>query len=76
MYQFATAQETSTSELAVFFQKFQKTVHALRVNETKVTARNAFIGNLFALESKKKSKNDKRTFFGDFLLIFELSVNT
>ena len=59
MYQFATAQQTSTSELAVFFQKFQKTVHALRVNETKVTARDAFIGNFFALESKKKSKMTK-----------------
>ena len=45
-----------------FFKiKKKKTVRALRVNETKVTLRNAFIGNLFALKSEKESKNDERT---------------
>ena len=63
MYYFAVAQETSTAKLAAIFQKFQKTVRSPRVNETKVTSRNAFIDNLFALENNKKSKKDKRTLF-------------
>ena len=33
-----------------------KKVHTLGVNETKVTWRNAFIDNLFALESEKEPK--------------------
>ena len=44
------------AKLAAFFQKFWETVHALRANETKVTSRNAFVGNIFALESEKNSK--------------------
>ena len=38
-------------------------VHPLKVNKTKVTLRNAFIDNLFALESEKELKNDERTLF-------------
>ena len=36
---------------------------ALRVNETKVTSKNVFIVNLFALKSDKEPKNQERTFF-------------
>ena len=54
MYQFAAAQQTSTAKLAATFQNFQKTVRTLRVNEIKVTSRNAFIDNVFALESEKE----------------------
>ena len=50
-------------------------MRALRVNETKVTLRNAFIDNIFALESEKQSKNDERTLFGDYPKILDLSVN-
>ena len=50
-------------------------MRTLRVNETNVTSRKAFIDNLFALESEKESKNDKRTFFGDCPWIVDLSVN-
>ena len=50
-------------------------MRALRVNETKVTSRNAFIDNIFALESEKESRNDERTLFGDYLRIFDLAVN-
>ena len=50
-----------TGKLLAFFQIFLETVRALWVNETKLTFRNAFIFNLFALESKKESKKDKRT---------------
>ena len=32
------------------------------VNETKVTSRNAFIDNVFALEIEEESRNYKRTF--------------
>ena len=53
MYWFAAVQQTSTAKLAAFFQKLKKAVRALRVNESKVTSRNTFIDNLFALESEK-----------------------
>ena len=33
-------------------------MRALRVNESKLTSRNAFIANFFALESEKESKYD------------------
>ena len=70
MYEFAAVQQTSPAKLPAFFQKFEKTWRALGVCETKVTSRNAFTVNLFALKSekkkkkkKKKSKNDEMTFF-------------
>ena len=63
MYQFAAVQQTSATKLAVFLKKMLKIVCALRVNETKVTLRNAFIDNLFALESQKEPKNNERTLF-------------
>ena len=50
-------------------------MRALRVNETRVTSRNAFIDNPFALEHEKEPKNDERTFFRDFPRILDLSVN-
>ena len=56
-------EQTSAVKLAVFFKKLKKLVHALRVTETKATSRNAFIDSLFALESKRASKNDEKTFF-------------
>ena len=35
-------------------------MHAPSVNETKVTSRNAFIGNPFALECHKEWKNNQK----------------
>ena len=49
-------------------------MRALRVNETKVSSRNAFIEIFFSLELEKESKNDKGYFFGDNPLIFDLHV--
>ena len=43
-----------------FFQK-NKTVLSLKVNETKLTLRNVFILDLFALGSEKESKYNERT---------------
>ena len=37
-------------------------MRALRVNQTKITSRNGFIANVFALKSDKESRNDKKTF--------------
>ena len=54
MYYCPPAERTGTAKLPAIFQKFQKTVWALRNNETKVTLKNAFIDNLFALESEKE----------------------
>ena len=52
-------------------------MRALRVNKPNVTLRNAFIDNVFALESdKKKSRNDEGTLFWDYPRIFDLAVNT
>ena len=50
-------------------------MHALGVNETKVTSRNAFIDNLFPLESGKESENDKTIHFSDYAQIFDLVDN-
>ena len=50
-------------KLAAFFKKNFEIVRTLRVNETKVTSRNAFIEKLFVLECEKESKNDERTLF-------------
>ena len=47
----------------------------LKFNETKFTSRNAFIDNLFALESEKEFKIDEGTLFGDCPQIVDLSVN-
>ena len=49
------------AKLPATFQIFLKTVRALRVNESKLTSRNAFIFNFFALESEKDFKKDERT---------------
>ena len=46
-----------------FTEKFKKNSAAIKVNETKITSRKAFIVNLFALNCEKKSKNDKITLF-------------
>ena len=69
------AQQTSTAKLAAFFQKFKKTVCALRVNETKVTLINNFIDNLFTIKRKKESKNDRKALFRDYPRILDLDVN-
>ena len=38
-------------------------MHVLRVHETKLTLRKAFIGNLFALKGEKEPKNDETNLF-------------
>ena len=63
MYCFFPAQQASTEKLATFFQKIQKRVYALRVNEISITSSNTLIENIFALESEKDSKNDERSLF-------------
>ena len=40
-------------------------MRTLRVNETKVTPRNAFIANGYELQSEKKSKKEEKTLFRD-----------
>ena len=57
-----------------FLENFKK-LHAPRVNETKVTSRNAFIVIFFVLESGKESKNKEKTLFWDYPWILDLSVN-
>ena len=74
MYKFA-AQQTSVAKMPAFFQKFKKTVRALRVDETKVTSRNTFFVNVFALRSDKESKNNERTLFQDCPWSLDLSHN-
>ena len=56
-------QQISRAKLATFFQKLLKIVHTSSVNETKVTLRNAFIDNLFALEVMKNQKMTKEPSF-------------
>ena len=40
-------------------------MRAVRVNETKLTSRNAFIVNLLALQNENKAKYDQNTLFWD-----------
>ena len=40
-------------------------MRALRVNESKLTSTNAFVFNIFALESENESKDDQKTLFLD-----------
>ena len=68
-------QQTSTAKLAAFLKIFQKTVRVVRVNETKPPSRNAFLVDLFALESQKGSRNDERTLFWDSSRSLDLSLN-
>ena len=49
-------QQISAVKVPAFFQKVLKRVRALRVDEIKLNSRNAFISNLFALESEKNKK--------------------
>ena len=53
--------ERRTKELS--FGGFSRSLD-LSLNETKLTTRNAFIFNLFALESEKESKKTKEPFLG------------
>ena len=52
------------SEITVIFSRKQNTVRSLKVNETKLTLRNVFILDLFALGGEKESKYNERTLFG------------
>ena len=67
--------QTSTGNVALYFQNFLKTVHALRINETNFILRNIFIDNVFALESENESRNDEESLFLDYLWIPYLAVN-
>ena len=66
MYYSDAAQQTSTVKLAALFQNFQEIVWTLGVSITKVTSRNAFIDNVFTLESEKKIRNFETNFFLDY----------
>ena len=46
-----------------------------KVNEAKLTTRNAFINNISELKDIKQPENDEETLFWDFLGSPELSVN-
>ena len=65
---------TSIGKLTSFFQK-NKTVRSLKVNETKLTLRNVFILDLFALGGEKESKYNEKTPFWGSLQKLDLSVN-
>ena len=54
----------STTKVAAFFQKFQNTVCALKVTETRPTSACVFILGIFALEGERESKYDEKHYFG------------
>ena len=47
----------------------------LPLNETKLPSRNAFIFNLFVLESEKESRKDERILIWGFRQSLDLSLN-
>ena len=57
------------------FFKNKKKVRTVRANETKLTSRNAFIVDLFGLESGKEPRNGERTLFWDSKQSLDLSRN-
>ena len=75
MYLFAGAEQTSTAKVSAFFQKFYKTVYALRVNETNFASRKALIEKIFALESVSEWKNEEISLFSDCPQILEIAIN-
>ena len=50
-------------------------MRALKVKENKLTSRNDFIVNLFALESESESAFDQKTLYWDSSQILDLSLN-
>ena len=50
-------------------------MRSLRVNETKLTLRNAFILDLFALGGGKESKYNERTLFWGSIQKLDLTAN-
>ena len=61
--------------MPAFFQKFENTVHALRVNKAKLTSGKAFIVDLFPLRGEKDSKYDKKPLFCCSSLSLDLSFD-
>ena len=47
----------------IFFQKFKKALHPLRVNEIALSSANAFVVDLFALGSENASRYDEKNHF-------------
>ena len=66
MYQFATAQQTSTVKIPKFFLSFQTEERVLRVNKSEITGQNAFNGDLFEIEDNHESSKDEKTWFQVF----------
>ena len=76
VYQFAPVQETSTAKSATFLKILYKIERVLRVNETKPPCTNAFLVEIFLLESRKASRNEERTLFWDSSWSQGLFLNT
>ena len=75
MYQIFDGQQTSTAKLTAFFQKFYKTVGAVRLNEIKITLGNAFNVALFVFGVDNESEYDEGTLFWVSLQSLALSFN-
>ena len=75
MFSVTVAQQTGTAKLLTLFQRFQTKVHTLRVNETKITGENAFIGDHFRTEGNHESNYNENTLFWVYFQIFDPSFN-
>ena len=64
MFSVTVAQQTGTAKLLTLFQRFQTKVHTLRVNETKITGENAFIGDHLGLKVTMNQITTKIPCFG------------
>ena len=54
MYQFATAQETSTVKLQAFFMRYKRVERIPRDNKSKITTKNTFNGHQFDVKGNYK----------------------
>ena len=63
MYYFATARQTSTVKLPIFFFSFQIEYCLLNVNKSEITDKNAFNGDIFETDDNHESSKVRKTWF-------------
>ena len=69
-------QQTSIVKLPAFFQKVQTKVHALKVNETKITTENTFNRDQLGIEDETDEANkDEKTLLCVFSQILDPYFN-
>ena len=75
IYYFAATQQTRTLKLPAYLLIFQTKEHVLRINKSKITAKNSFDGDHFESEGNHESSKDEKSLFWVFLQICDQCFN-